>query len=251
MFLMRSYTTNYAGLLSLYRYPAAGEVPQLEVAIQAFLGNPILFYDHSSLFSSGITAFNAHADFINYIQPDTKWTTLGEIARHSYLLRKRTNGGIDVLMLSSEMELDNPSDTEQVFYVHRNDSPGLGGTLTMNGSVVHLDGSSEPGIAIPAHESRQLRMTYANDLDLAREEVKTRSLRVYTLRMISDFRDLYMSKSSLGESFVRGYYRYRWDSAELFLERKGWMIIVVVIIGLVGLRYHRSRTPKHTNQGAR
>jgi hypothetical protein len=251
MFFLRPYTTNYAGLLSLYRYPAAGEVQQLEVAIQAFLGNPILFYDHSSLFSSGISAFNAHADFVNHIQPDTKWTTLGEIARHSYLLRKRTNGGVDVLMLSSEMELENSADTEQVFYVHRKDTPGLGGTLTVGGSVVHLNGSSEASIVIPAHESKLIRMTYANDLDLAREDVKTINLRVYALRMISDFRDLYLSKSSLGGTFVRGYYRYRWDSTELFLEHVWWMIIVLVIIGVGGIQYFRNRTPRHTNQGAR
>ncbi len=251
MFFLRPYTTDYASLLSYYRYPAAGEVPQLEVAIHAFLGNPILFYDHASLFSSGIGAFNAHADFVNHIQPDTKWTTLGEIARHSYLLRKRTNGGVDVLMLSSEMELENPADTEQVFYVHRNDRPGLGGTLTANSSTVQLNGSSEAMIVIPAHASKLLRMTYANDLDLAREEVSTRNMHVYALRMVSDFRDLYMSKSHLGEAFVRSYYRYRWDSTELFLEHNWWMIVAVVIIGFGGIRYHRSRTPRHTNRGAR
>ncbi len=251
MFFLRPYTTDYASLLSLYRYAAAGEVPRVDVAIQAFLGNPILFYDHSSLFSAGITAFDSHADFVNHIQPDTQWTTLGEIARHSYLLRTRTGGGIDVLMLSSEMKLENSADTEQVFYVRRNDNPGLGGTLTVDGSSVHSDSSFEERIVIPAHESRLLRMTYANDLNLAREEVKTRNLYVYTLRMISDIRDLYFSKSSLGESFVRSYYRYRWDSAELFLERNWWMIIVFVIVGFGGSRYHRSRAPKHTSQGAR
>lgn len=251
MFFLRPYTTDYASLLSYYRYPAAGEVPELQVAIHAFLGNPILFYDHASLFNSGIGAFNSHADFVNHIQPDTKWTTLGEIARHSYLLRKRTNGGIDVLMLSSEMELENPADAEQAFYVRRNDRPGLGGTLSANGSTVQLNGSSEAIIVIPPHASKLLRMTYANDLDVAREEVKTTNLHVYALRMVSDFRDLYMSKSSLGESLVEGYYRYRWDSKELFLEHHWLMIVLVVIIGFGGIRYYRSRAPRHTNRDAR
>jgi hypothetical protein len=241
IFFLRPYTTNYAGLLSLYRYPAAGEVPHLEVAIHAFLGNPILFYDHSSLFSSGISAFDAHADFINQIQPDTKWTNLGEIARHSYLLRKRTNGDVDVLMLSREMELENSGDTAQVFYVRRNDGARLSGTLTADGSSTLLSGSSEERIVIPAHESRLLRMTYANDLDLAHEEVKSRNAYVYALRMISDLRDLYISKSSLGESFVKSYYRYRGDSAELFLERYCWMLVVFVVVGFAAVRYYRIR----------
>jgi hypothetical protein len=251
LFFLRPYTTNYASLLSLYRYPAAGEVPHLEVAIHAFLGNPILFYDHASLFSSGISAFDAHADFINQIQPDTKWTNLGEIARHSYLLRKRTNGDVEVLMLSSEMELENSADAAQVFYVRRNDGARLGGTLTADGSLTLSDDSSEARIVIPAHESRLLRMTYANDLDLAHEEVKSRNAYFYALRMISDLRDLYISKSSLGASFVKSYYRYRWDSAELLLERYWWMLIVFVIVGFTTFRYYRNRALRHPSQDTR
>jgi hypothetical protein len=251
IFFLRPYTTNYGGLLSLYRYPAAGEVPHLELAIHAFLGNPILFYEHASLFSSGISAFDAHADFINQIQPDTKWTNLGEIARHSYLLRKRTNGDVEVLMLSREMELENSTDAAQVFYVRRNDGARLGGTLTADGSLTLSDDSSEARIVIPAHESRLLRMTYANDLDLAHEEVKSRNAYVYVLRMISDFRDLYISKSSLGESFVKSYYRYRWDSAELLLERYWWMLIVFVIVGFITFRYYRNRALRHPSQDTR
>jgi hypothetical protein len=251
IFFLRPYTTNYGGLLSLYRYPAAGEVPHLELAIHAFLGNPILFYEHASLFRSGISAFDAHADFINQIQPDTKWTNLGEIARHAYLLRKRTNGDVEVLMLSREMELENSTDAAQVFYVRRNDGVRLGGTLTADGSLTLSEDSSEARIVIPAHESRLLRMTYANDLDLAHEEVKSRNAYVYALRMTSDFRDLYVSKSSLGESFVKSYYRYRWDSAELLLERYWWMLIVFVIVGFTTFQYYRNRALRHPSQDTR
>jgi hypothetical protein len=251
IFFLRPYTTNYGGLLSLYRYPAAGEVPHLELAIHAFLGNPILFYEHASLFSSGVSAFDAHADFINQIQPDTKWTNLGEIARHSYLLRKRTNEDVEVLMLSGEMELENSADAAQVFYIRRNDGARSGGTLTADGSLTLSDDSSEARIIIPAHESRLLRMTYANDLDLAHEKVKSRNAYVYALRMISDFRDLYISKSSLGESFVKNYYRYRWDAVELLLERYWWMLIVFVILGFTTFRYYRNRALRHPSQDTR
>jgi hypothetical protein len=251
IFFLRPYTINYAGLLSFYRYPAAGSVLYLEVAIQAYLGNPILFYDHVSLFSSGVSAFNTDADFVNRTQPDTRWTSLGEIARHSYLLRNRTNGDVDVLMLSSEMKLENPADRERIFYIHRNDGPGLAGTLTADRALIHLDSSTEASIVIPAHQSKLLRMTYPNDLNLAREEVKTRNLYIYSLRMISDARDLYVSKSSLGGSFVRSYYRYRWDSAELFLEHNWWMIIIFGVVGFWGVRCCRVRAPRRTGHGVR
>jgi hypothetical protein len=249
MFFLRPYTTDYANFLSLYRYAAAGEVPRLDVAIQAFLGNPILFYDHASLFGSGIGAFDAHADYVNQIQPDTRWTSLGDIARHSYLLRRRTNDAFDVLMLSTEMTLENHADTEQIFYVHRNGSNGLAGTLTIDGSPMHLDGSPEVRIAIPARQSRLLRMMYSNDLNLTHEKVKTRNLYAYVLRMLSDCRDLYIARSSWGEALVKNYYQHGWDSTELFLERNWWLIGIFILIGVGGLRFRRGRTfwhPRHS-----
>jgi hypothetical protein len=240
MFLLRPYTTNYAGLLSLYRYPAGGAIPRLAITVQAFLGNPLLFYDHSSLFTSGMGAFNSYADFVNQIQPDTKWASLGEIARHSYLMRRRMDGGIDVRMLSSEMKLENSADTAVSFYVQRNSSPGMTGTLTMDGALEDLDRSSAAPVVIPAHQMRMFRVIYDNNLHLASEPVKGRSPYVYILRMISDCRDIYMSRSSWGNAFIRGYYQGRWDSAELYLERYWWVIGVLVIVGVGGARYRRT-----------
>ncbi len=250
IFFLRPFTTNYAGLLSFFRYPATGEVPYTEVAIHAFLGNPILFYDHASLFSHGISAFDAHADFINHIQPDTKWTNLGEIARRSYLLRKRTGNGIDILMLSREMKLENLADAAQIFYVRHSNGARLGGLIADGPLTISAD-SSEARIIIPAHESRLLQMPLANDLSLAREEVKSRNPYVYALRMLSDLRDLYISKTLFGEEFVKGYYRYRADYAELLMERYWWMAIVFVAAGFAIVRYWRHRTLRYFNQGTR
>jgi hypothetical protein len=241
IFFLRPYTTNYANLLSLYRYPAAGEIPRLVVAIHAFLGNPILFYDHSSLFSSGIGAFNSHADFVNQLQPDTKWTSLGEIARHSYLLRKCTNGDVEVLMFSREMELENLADSTQVFYVRRYDGGRLRGIGTVSGSLTISADFSVARIVIPAHESRLLQMTYSNGLDMTHEEVKSRSPYIYALRMVSDFRDIYLAKSSWGDSFAKSYYRHRWDSTELLIERYWWILILLVTVGIGSARYLRKR----------
>ena len=114
-FLLRPYTSAYGGFLSLLRYSVSGEIPQVEIAIQMFMGNPLLFYGHQGLFETGAGAFNAYAELVNRIQPGMKWASLGQIAQHSHLLRKREDGGFDVLMLSSEMDLLNPTDKEGVF----------------------------------------------------------------------------------------------------------------------------------------
>src|SRR5205823_9949970 len=102
-FLLRPYTSRFGTFLSLSRYPA-GAIPRLEIAIQIFLGNPLLFYGHEGNFEMGIGAFSAFADLVNQLQPDTRWTSLGEIVRHTYLVRRRLDGELDVQMLASEMD---------------------------------------------------------------------------------------------------------------------------------------------------
>src|SRR5206468_6538171 len=86
-FLLRPYTVAYGNFLSLSRYAATSEVPRVEVAMQSFLGNPLLFYSHENLFDQGIGAFNGLADVVNQVQPDSQWTSLGEMARHLHLVR--------------------------------------------------------------------------------------------------------------------------------------------------------------------
>jgi hypothetical protein len=241
MFPLRSYTTNYASLLSLYRYPVSVEIPKVAIAVQAFLGNPLLFYGHADLFSSGIGAFNAYADFVNHLQPGTRWTSLGEIARHSYLLRKRAKGGTDVRMLSSEMKLENSADTASIFYIRWNQNSGMASTLTADGALVPYAGSPILPFVIPAHESRTLRITYDNDLDLSHEATQKRSLYVYMLRMVSDFRDLYLFRSTWGNALVRSYYQGRWDSAELYLEHIWWVIVICVAAGISAIRFWQAK----------
>ena len=57
-FLLRPYTLDYANFLSMFRYSAEGPITRMEIAIQAFLGNPLLFYGHEKLFDNGIGEFD-------------------------------------------------------------------------------------------------------------------------------------------------------------------------------------------------
>ena len=195
-FLLRPCTTAYGGLLSLSRYAAGGDAPQLELVIQSFLGNPLLFYGHETLFENGAGSFNVLADFVNRIQPETRWTSLGGIARHSHLLRKRMDGDFDVRMLSSEMDLANPFGNNRKFYIQkaRNSSPDIG-SLAVDGAPATFEQSADGfllQLVVPAHQTRKVRLAYLNDLDVSREDVRKRSLYAYALRTISDFRDLYL-----------------------------------------------------------
>ena len=100
--LLRPSTTEYGGLLSLLRYSVSDVIPRPELAIQMFLGSPLLFYSHENLFENGSQAFDSYADFLNQNDPKVKWANLGEIARHSHLLRQRSDGNFDVLRLASD-----------------------------------------------------------------------------------------------------------------------------------------------------
>jgi len=231
-FLLRPYTSAYGGFLSLSRSPVSADIPQVDIAIQMFMGNPLLFYGHQDLFETGAGAFNAYADFVNRVQPGTNWASLGQIARHSYLLRKREEGGFDVLMLSSEMDLANPSEKETTFYLRRTRDADVDTSLiTVDGSPVALERSGETmllRLVVPAHQVRIVRVTYGNDLDLSQTEIGKNSSYASALRMASDFRDLKLSRSWWGSALTRAYYGHNWDTLEAHLEHRWWIARVVV-----------------------
>jgi hypothetical protein len=247
-FLLRPSTVAYGGLLSLSRYSSSDHIPQAEIAIQSFLGNPVLLYGHESLFDSGITAFNANADFVNRVQPDTFWTSLGEIARHSYLLRRRSEGGFEVQMLSSEMALMNPGDMEATYYVRRATDTSTVSALTVDGNPVGFDRSQNElvfRLVIPAHQVSHVRVAFRNDLDLVHQDIGKSNVHAYLLRRVSDFRDLYLSRFSLGQSIKKAYYRNGWDGIERSLERKWWFGLgVVVVLLIASIRFRRRRATK-------
>lgn len=243
-FVLRPYTTAYAGFLSLSRYPANGEAPRLEIAINSFLGNPLLFYGHEDLFQTSISAFDGFADIVQQVQPDIQWTSLGEIARHSHLIRRREGRAYDVRMLSSEMDLRNPTENDALFYVRKEGDPAAIEGLTIDGDPATFEGGQNVltlRLSIPAHQVRRLRITYRNDLDLKHLDISRRSAYVYVLRKTSDFRDLWLSKSAWGSAITQMYYRHDWNSIELRLEQNWWPVLICVVLVVGGIEYHRRR----------
>jgi hypothetical protein len=233
MLIFRSYTSTYGGLLSFYRYSASENVPKSVIAIHAFLGNPLLFYDHASLFRPGISAFNERAELVNEVEPGTQWRSLGEIARHASLQRQRLDGGIDVKMLSTEMTLQNPSGKPVAFYIER----AQGGMLTIDGRPTEDDAYPTVQVAIPAHESRVLRLDTPQAHSPSNVKLRDGSIRVYVLRMASDFRDLYLSRSSFGASLIQLYYQRNLDSAEMFVEKNWELFLLTCVIVIAAGRY--------------
>src|SRR6266403_173855 len=253
-FLLRPYTVAFANFLSMSRYPVGAQFPQLEIAIQSFLGNPLLLYGHEDLFVEGIGAFNAFADYVNQVQLNTQWTNLGEIARHSHLVRRREDGAFEARMFSNEMDLKNPTDRDAVFYVKwEEDFSSAIRSLTIDGIPAAFERSKNMEalrLVIPARQVRKFRISYQNDLDLSREDIRKSGVRTYALRRISDFRDLYLSRFSWGRDIKKYYYRHGWNLIELYLEQKWWVYVTCMALAFVVLRYRRLRTRKQAAKRA-
>jgi hypothetical protein len=218
-FGLRSVTLSFAGLPSISRYSVAAPLPTGFIAINEFLGNPLLLYCHSDFFAKGIDAFDGLADEVNKLQPDTQWRSLGDIVRHLYVLKLRDDSSYDVLAFSSDICLDNPSGRDAVFYVRKQEIGGQGlESVTVDGQPYEYrlqDGYLNFSIPVATGKSRCIAIRYRNDLELASIVVSHHSLVVYLLRMASDFRDIYLSKYPAGLAFIRFYNEHELKPAQV------------------------------------
>ncbi|WP_263357922.1 hypothetical protein [Acidicapsa ligni] len=248
LFILRPYTTAYARFLSLSRYSVEAPISHVDLAIQTFLGNPILLYGHEAFFRSGSEAFNPIADTLNHMQPDTQWTSLGNISRHMYLLRQRVDGDFDVRMLSNEMTLTNatPRDTTYIVAMASADSASISSVM-INGAPGAINTAAEPTlrIDIPSHQSRTIVVNYSNSVNPTTQDLRRKTLHSYILRQISDFRDMYLSRHPWGRSLIGSYYIHNGESLESRLERR-WYIStasILIVLGIIwyGLRQRKRR----------
>ena len=246
-FDLRPVTLSFAGLPSISRYSAAAPIPKEFIAINEFLGNPLLFYSHSEFFARGIDAFDGLANEVNKLEPDTQWRSLGDIVRHLYLVKLKDNSNYDVLAFSSNICLDNISGRDAIFYVRKQE---IGGNAI---NAVLVDGRSYPyhmqdgylylSLSVPMGNASCVAIHYKNDLDLASIGTSKDSFNVYFLRMVSDFRDNHLSKSAVGLGIIRFYNGHKEGPPLVF----GCVFVFIVVC--IYAVYHLwvfIRRPRHT-----
>jgi hypothetical protein len=206
-FDLRSATLNFGGFSSIRRYSMEGSLPQSVLAVNMFLENPLLFYAHQDFFSSGIDAFDSQADFVNRFQPDTRWRSLGEIVKHLYVVRLRDDEDYDVFSFASTVALENAFGRDALFYVRKpeSDRPATVSVDQQSWPYVLRDGYLEMRIPIAAGKARSLSITYESGRPSRAIGIDKRSIRVYCLRIASDFRDITVARFGLGRSFIRLY----------------------------------------------
>ena len=234
LFQLRPVTTSFGDFPSVFRYPA--DMPQQGtlIAVNGFLDNPLFFYTHQEFFARGIDAFDHVADEVNRLEPDTEWRSLGNIAAHLYLLRLSDDGGYDVLTFSSNARLENDSAKEQTYHiVKREPDASMIQAVTLDGrpaSYKVQNGFLNCNVMIPPGQTRDMLITYKNDLDLASINIRKTSLRVYLLREASDFRDIWFSRFGLGQAAIAYYYDHN-ETPTRVLTFLG--VIVMLAIGAV------------------
>lgn len=255
LFQFRNVTLTYENFPTIRRFGADGDLPSSFLAIQSFLGNPILLYVHQDFFAAGIGSFDPYADEINRINPDTVWTTLGEISRHAYLMKRREDGEYDVRAYSSDISISNPDPQPHTFNVEKEESfiPAVNSIL--------IDGHPQPfkenrsvltiAVAVPGHETRHLQIGYEVPRDTEHTDISKSNLQDNLLRYISDFRDLVLSRSHFGTLMTSFYYQ------ELDPEKEGgygrlYALVAIPVVMIFGIGFgYAARKKRKVRQECR
>ena len=220
-FDLRAVTLTFAGFPSFIRYSIDARVSRPLIAINEYLGNPLLFYGHSDSLAKGVDSFDVVADQVNKLEPNTKWQGLGDIARHSYLIKLRSDSNYDVLAFSSGICLENLSGRDSTFYVRKPETgPQTIGAVTLDGQPYpyqHQDGALTFNTMVPSGKTRCAAIQYENDLQLASIGISHDSFIVSVLRMASDFRDIDLSKSSIGLALIRFYNKHEMKPKQILV----------------------------------
>ena len=242
LFYLRQVTLAFENFASLNR-KSVKEYSQANIAIDLFLGNPILFYGHHDLFADGITGFNNVSEIINNIQPDIQWRSLGYIAQHLYLEKKRDDWNYDVMAFTSNLVLENTHQSNVTFFVRKEESfaPPIE-KLTVDGKAYPYGRSGDDlifEIPIPAGESRHIIIEYENGLNLSSIETSKNDLHINLLRSLSDFRDLTISTNGVGRNLIHFYYAT--GPFKLGLMRLAIILLVLTVLITYGIWYFRRR----------
>jgi len=245
LFYFRSSSLQFANFPSVNRYGVT-EYEEPQIALDLFLGNPILFFEHIILFAEGIDSFNKTAATVNRLQPDIKWAGLGEIARHLYTQRKLKDQSDEIQMLSSSIQLENKQEIPITYHVRK--------TETTDTFILKLNGVSQPyeqqnsevitTVHLPAHSSAQLDFSYPNDLNIKTEDVSKPNFSINFLRWISDFRDITFSGNFIGQYFIRAYYgsnAYQSGFKGLLLMGFGGVVVLILVVGYPIRKYRQNR----------
>jgi hypothetical protein len=206
--LLEPAVTRYGGFpVFLRRYPGRLE----QFACDLFFGKPVLVVEHHTYLKDGgghLAEFIARLNSIERLQ----WSGLHEIMTKSYLERETSNDITACRLYTNHHVIENHSEREQTFIatkVEVDDVPiqnvlidGQAARFSVSGNVLTFT------MRIPALSSMVANIVYRNVLPCVEpgRAFASRS-RVWTRRMLSEFRDNVLCRSDLLLANARALHR--------------------------------------------
>lgn len=233
LFWMKTYSLAYGDIVSLSRYSVEAPLSPAVIAIQLYLGNPILFYGHQQMFRNGSEAFDAIADAVNRQEKSTQWVSLGTLSRHLYELRQSGPGESDVRMLSSQISFVPHSKEMSIYtFTYEKAPQDRVAGVSVDGTAVAWKQASRTivfTLRASDNDAHDVRVILQGPVIASGVSTESQNLNVGVLRRLSDFRDMYLSRYSWGRNLVDLYYDHGGDSFERIVERR-WFVTSMLLI---------------------
>ena len=239
LFLLRPYTTDYAGILSLSRLSVEAPISEVDLAILSFLNDPILLYGHQGAFRNGARRLLSAVDAVNRIAPGTEWVSLGTLARHLYEVRQVAPARFEVKPLAKEVSIRNTLPVTAEFDVMLM-PPSRGGHISeilcdrRPINVRRSESGDTVTLILAPGQERLISMRYSDQAAIKKVDIRASEPSVYLLRHISEIRDQWISVHSWGQAAVDGYYGGRGASLELRFERN-WAAAAAAMASVVAV----------------
>lgn len=231
LFSIRPISMHYNTFASIKRHGPHRKAN--DIAVDLFLDNPVFFFAHQNFFGPGIDRFNETARTTNTIQPKVKWQSVGNILQHYYLEKLRGDGNYDIEVYSNDFVIKNNHTRNLKYYVFKKETFSLPiRKVLINGTLQSYTASNDRiqmVIPLKKGESKHVNIEYTNYFDTTSIEIERTGIRIYLLRMFSDFRDIYLSKTFLGRKFVDFYYESKLYEFGLILAIPALLLVLIAI----------------------
>jgi hypothetical protein len=194
----------YYGLPIVQRYPAS--LKKSQIALLFFLEKPVLFYTHQDFFYANIAAFNSLAEYLNWFsRGKLQWMDLDELCRNMFMQRRREDGGYDLRLLTRRTSIKNSQNHDFIFRVQEVGT-GINGIkrVVIGKEIYYTDFERHlrRQRVIRAGDTLEIEINYEGSGPIASAQIDKTEIKIYTIRLLSDFRDLVLSRNGMGRKFI-------------------------------------------------
>jgi hypothetical protein len=217
-------------------------VDKARLAMLAFMGAPALLHGHQD--SLELPRLTRLVEDINLQLPDTRWTGLGEVCDHLYLLRSKSDELWEMKLFGTRASLANTSLASRHFdvtYATPKDAR-LAAVLVDGQPTPHLQAADRLrfSVLVPARSVSKIHLVFdEKPVDIASESTAKTDLRVRLLRYGSDFRDIVLPQSYFGRQVHSAYYyvmKGRYEQIERYVVVASLMLFALLALIWLAVR---------------